>query len=57
MHHLQIIAGIAWNPGIQGILVVLTGVAILCGSIYLLLATNMGARLACWWPSPDCSAG
>lgn len=46
MHHLYLIAGIAWNPGIRGILVVLTGFTVLCGSTYLLLATNMGARLA-----------
>ena len=46
MHHLHLIAGIAWNPGIRGILVVLTGFAVLCGSTYLLMATNMGARLA-----------
>jgi hypothetical protein len=46
MHHLHVLAGIAWNPGIRGILVVLTGFAVLCGSTYLLLATNMGARLA-----------
>ena len=45
MHHVHLIAGIAWNPGIRGILVVLTGFAVLCGSIYLLLATNIGARL------------
>ena len=45
MHHLQTIAGIGFNPGIRGILVVLTGFSVLCGSVYLLLATNMGARL------------
>src|SRR4051794_31519114 len=45
MHHLNTIAGIGFNPGIRGILVVLTGFAVLCGSVYLLLATNMGARL------------
>jgi len=51
MHHLNVIAamnvvaGIGFNPGIRGILVVLTGFVVLCGSVYLLLATNMGARL------------
>ncbi len=45
MHYVNVIAGIGFNPGIRGILVVLTGFAVLCGSVYLLLATNMGARL------------
>jgi hypothetical protein len=45
MRHLTLFAGLAFNPGFKGILVVATGVAVLGGSIYLLLATNMGARL------------
>jgi hypothetical protein len=45
MHHLTLLAGIAWNPGIRGVLIVATAVAVLMGSTYLLLATNMGARL------------
>ena len=45
MHHLEILAGIAFNPGIRGILVVATGVGVLMGSVYLLLATNVGSRL------------
>jgi hypothetical protein len=36
---------ITWDPGIRGILVVLVSVAVLCGSVYLVLATNTGARL------------
>lgn len=36
---------IAWDPTIRGILVVATGVGVLCGSVYLLLATNTGIRL------------
>ena len=36
---------VTWDPGIRGILVVVTGVAVLMGSVYLLLATNVGARL------------
>ena len=31
MHHLEILAGIAFNPGIRGILVVATGVGVLMG--------------------------
>ncbi|MCI3949807.1 MAG: hypothetical protein K0R11_1741 [Acidimicrobiales bacterium] len=36
---------ISWDPTIRGYLVVATGVAVLCGSVYLLLATNTGNRL------------
>lgn len=45
MHHLQILAGIAFNPGIRGILVVSVGVGVLMGSVWLLLSSNVGARL------------
>ncbi|MEJ6512030.1 MAG: hypothetical protein QNL59_09590 [Actinomycetota bacterium] len=45
MHTLQIIAGISFDPGIRGILVVLVGVSVLMGSTYLILGTNLGARL------------
>jgi hypothetical protein len=34
-----------WYPTILGVLVVLAAVALFCGTPYLLLATNMGARL------------
>lgn len=34
-----------WYPTILGVLVVVFGVTLFCGSVYLLLATNMGARL------------
>jgi len=37
---------IAWEPEIRGLLTVVIAVVILMGSIYLILATNMGARLA-----------
>jgi len=36
---------VTWDPFIRGIVVVLIGVGVLCGSIYLLLLTNLGARL------------
>jgi hypothetical protein len=39
------LAGIAWDPQIRGILAVLTGAVVLMGSVYLLLATNLAARL------------
>jgi hypothetical protein len=34
-----------WYPTILGVLAVLAGVALFCGSVYGLLATNLGARL------------
>jgi len=34
-----------WYPTILGVLVVVAGVSLFCGSIYLLLGTNLGARL------------
>jgi len=39
------LAGISWDPEIRGILSVLVGVAVLMGSVYLLLATNLASRL------------
>lgn len=40
-----VLAGIAFDPTIRGILVVLTGVTVLMGSVWLLVTTNVGARL------------
>lgn len=37
-----VFAGISWDPGIRGILTVAVGVAVLMGSVYILLATNTG---------------
>ena len=45
MNTLSTIAAIAWDPEIRGILITITGVAVLMGSVYLLLATNLGSRL------------
>ena len=42
---IHVLAGLDFNTGIRGILVVTLAVAILPGSVYLLLATNTGARL------------
>jgi hypothetical protein len=42
---LTVASGLAWDPQIRGILAVLVGVVVLCGSAFLLLATNVGARL------------
>jgi hypothetical protein len=45
MAPLHVLAGIDFNTGIRGILVVALAIAVLPGSVYLLLATNLGARL------------
>lgn len=45
MHTVSLLAGIAFDPGIRGILVVMVGVAVLMGSVYLILGTNLGNRL------------
>ena len=34
-----------WDPTILGVLVVLSAVGLFCGSVYLLLGTNLGSRL------------
>jgi hypothetical protein len=40
-----VLGGIAFDPHIRGVLIVLAGVLILCGSIYLILLTNIGHRV------------
>lgn len=45
MHNLSVFAGLAFDPGIRGILVVMVGVVVLPGSVYLILGTNLGSRL------------
>jgi hypothetical protein len=39
------VLAVSWEWELRGLLVTLIGVAVLMGSIYLLLATNLGARL------------
>jgi hypothetical protein len=36
---------INWEPEIRGVLIIVIAVSLFCGSIYVLLATNLGARL------------
>lgn len=36
---------VGWEPELRGALTVILGIAVWCGSIYLLLGTNLGARL------------
>lgn len=38
------LAAISWEPQVRGALAVLIGFVVLCGSVYLLVATNSGAR-------------
>jgi len=45
MEMLTIIAGLAWDPEFRGFMAVLTGLVVLPGSIWLLVATNSGVRL------------
>ena len=42
---LATLLAVSWEPEIRGIITVLIGFVVLCGSTYLLLATNTGARL------------
>lgn len=44
MIHLTL-AALRWDPQIRGIVIVLVAIMVLIGSVYLLLATNTGARL------------
>lgn len=37
---------IGWEPELRGLLTVIIGFVILCGSVYGIMATNMGSRLA-----------
>lgn len=45
MSTVHVLAGIAWDPQIRGILATAVGVVVLLGSVYLLLLTNVGSRL------------
>ena len=42
---INVLAGIGWDPQIRGFLATAVGVVVLMGSVYLLLATNVGHRL------------
>ena len=41
----ELVAGLGWDPEIRGLLTVALGMAILGGSVWLLLVTNTGTRL------------
>lgn len=42
---LQALLAIQWDPDVTGYLAVAISIVVLCGSVYLLLATNVGTRL------------
>jgi hypothetical protein len=44
LHHL-LLGALTWDPQIRGALILITAVMILPGSVYLLLATNTGAKI------------
>lgn len=39
------ILAVSWEPELRGVLTVIIAVVVLCGSVYLILGTNIGARL------------
>ena len=45
MLHTVLAFSIEWDPGVRGVAVIATAVAVLIGSVYLLLSTNLGSRL------------
>lgn len=40
-----LVGALTWDPQIRGASIVLTGIFLLVGSVYMLLSTNLGARL------------
>ena len=40
------VLAIGWEPELRGLLTVVIGVVVLMGSVYLIMATNLGSRLA-----------
>lgn len=42
---VEIVAGLGWDPEIRGLLTVALAMAVLAGSVWLLLVTNTGTRL------------
>jgi hypothetical protein len=42
---VHLLAALTWDPQIRGAAIVLAGLVMLPGSVYLLLATNMGAKM------------
>ena len=45
MSNLATVLAINWSPELRGILIVIIAVTVLMGSVYMILGTNLGARL------------
>ena len=45
LHAVSLLAALSWDPQVRGFLIVVAAIAILPGTIYLLLSTNVGARI------------
>ncbi len=45
MSAMASVLAINWEPQLRGIIIIIISVGVLCGSIYLILGTNLGARL------------
>jgi hypothetical protein len=45
LHTINVLAALSWDPQVRGFLIVVAAVFILPGTIYLLLSTNLGARM------------
>jgi hypothetical protein len=45
LSHVGLVAGITWDPFIRGLLILVVSIVLLPGSVYLVLATDTGARL------------
>jgi len=45
LHTLNVLAALSWDPQVRGFLIVVAAIAILPGTIYLLILTNLGARI------------
>ncbi|HEY2429436.1 MAG TPA: hypothetical protein VGI06_10935 [Acidimicrobiales bacterium] len=43
--HALVLGALSWDPQLRGALIVLVAILVLPGSVYLLLATNLGARV------------
>ena len=57
MSLLSSILAIGWEPELRGILIVIIAVAMLNGTVYLVLATNLAPASASSWRSPASPAG
>jgi hypothetical protein len=45
LHAIHMLGALTWDPQVRGFLIVIAAIAILPGTIYLLLSTNVGARI------------